>query len=139
MRALMRWLMILGCVLGMAIPPAFSEAAAGAASEPDRVDAIMGRYNLHPAFAKLGRGLSNVFGGWLEVPLNINRHYSKDDTGGSLFTGTIYGLFKGLVRTGVGAYETLTFFLPYPEQFAPILPTLEYFQQPPRRKPLALG
>ena len=133
---LARWLIILGCVLWLAIPPAFGEAAVGAAGEPDRVDAVMGRYNLHPAFAKLGRGLSNVFFGWLEIPLNLHQRYSPQDTAGSLFTGAAYGIVKGFVRTGVGAYEAVTFFLPYPEQFAPILPTLEYFQRAPERTPL---
>jgi len=45
---------------------------------------------------------------------------------------------KGAVRTAVGAYETVTFFLPYPEEFAPILPTLEYYQHSTKRKPLPL-
>ena len=135
MTVVTRWGVVFGCVLGLAIPPAFGEVAAGPAAEPDRVDAIMGHYRLHPAFAKLGRGLSNVVGGWLEVPLNIHRYYSTMDTAGSLFTGAIAGLFKGGVRTGVGAYEAVTFFLPYPAEFAPILPTLEYFQHAPTRRP----
>lgn len=104
----------------------------------DRVDEAMGRYNLQPAFEKLGRGLSNVLFGWLEVPLNIDKRYAPSDTGGSVLTGTAVGLFKGLVRTGVGAYETVTFFLPYPENFAPILPTLPYFQHHTKRRPLPL-
>ncbi len=90
------------------------------------------------AFEKLGRGVSNFLGGWLEIPLGIHKRYATSDTAGSLFTGTAVGAFKGLVRTGVGAYETVTFFLPYPEDFAPILPTLEYFQHHTRRKPLPL-
>jgi len=101
----------------------------------DRVDEVMGRYNLHPAFAKLGRGVANAVGGWLELPLNLQQRYTEQDTAGSLFTGAAYGLFKGLVRTGVGLYETVTFFLPYPEDFAPILPTLEYFRQTSPRRP----
>jgi len=98
----------------------------------------MGRHNLHPAFEKLGRGLSNALGGWLEIPLTIHRRYATSDTGASFFTGAAHGLFRGLVRTGVGIYETATFFLPYPEHFAPILPTLEYFQRTTRRERLPL-
>jgi len=138
MRGAMRWVVVLCCAAWLGIPAAFGETAAGTAGGRDRVDEVMGRYNLHPAFAKLGRGLSNVVGGWLEIPLNIHRYYSEQDTAGSLFTGAASGMFKGVVRTGVGAYETLTFFLPYPEGFAPILPTLEYFQQAPRRESLSL-
>ena len=104
----------------------------------DRVEEAMGRYNLHPAFQKGGRGAANFFGGWLEVPLNIHQRYSRSDTAGSMFTGLAYGLFKGVVRTGVGLYEMVTFFLPYPEEFAPILPTLPYYQKEPKRPPYPL-
>jgi putative exosortase-associated protein (TIGR04073 family) len=93
----------------------------------------MGRYNLHPAFEKLGRGLANSFGGWLEIPLGIHRRFSPEDTAGSFLTGAATGLFRGVVRTGVGIYETATFFLPYPEDFRPILPTLAYFDSEARK------
>lgn len=104
----------------------------------DRVDVIMGRYNLQPAFEKLGRGASNALFGWLEVPLNIDKRYSASDTVGSGLTGAGIGVVKGAVRMGVGVYEAVTFFLPYPEHFAPILPTLPYFQKTGKRKPLPL-
>lgn len=134
-----RWgRMVLGgwlCLIGIAAGPAWGEAPPPPAPQ-DRVDEVMGRYNLHPAFAKLGRGVSNALGGWLEIPLNVHKRYAASDTGGSLATGLVYGLFKGLVRTGVGVYETVTFCLPYPEHYAPVLPTLEYFQRHTKRKPL---
>jgi hypothetical protein len=38
----------------------------------------------------------------------------------------------------VGLYEAVTFFLPYPENFAPILPTLPYFEKNKKRRPLPL-
>ncbi len=104
----------------------------------DQVDQMLGRYNLYPAFEKLGRGCSNALGGWLEVPYNIDQRFSKSDTAGSFFTGAARGIVKGVVRTAVGAYEVVTFFLPYPENFAPILPTLPYFQKHTKRKPLPL-
>ena len=104
----------------------------------DRVDALMTRHNLHPAFEKLGRGVANFFLGWTEIPLNVHKRYQTSDTGSSFMTGIAHGLFKGIVRTGVGAYEAMTFFLPYPENFAPILPTLDYFQQQTKRKRLPL-
>ena len=97
----------------------------------DPVEEFMAEHRLHPAFQKLGRGVSNVLWGWLEVPLNIHKRFTRTDTAGSVVTGLVVGVFKGGVRTAVGVYETVTFFIPYPENFAPILPTLEYFQQPP--------
>ena len=126
------------CALGLGTPLGWAEKDVSTPMGQDRVDEMMGKYNLNPAFTKLGRGASNFFGGWLEVPLNIQKHYAKNDTAGSLFTGTAHGLFRGLLRTAVGAYEVVTFFLPYPENFAPILPTLEYFQKTPGREPLLL-
>ncbi len=134
----------LKCLTVLAVLALVAGAAASADSMParqqDPVDELLGRYNLHAAFDKGGRGLSNFFFGWLEVPLGVHRRYAAQDTAGSFFTGLGLGFFKGLVRTGVGIYETVTFFLPYPEHFAPILPTLEYFQKPgtPGRKPLPL-
>ena len=82
----------------------------------------------------VGRGASNLFGGWLEVPLNIHRRRSRTDSAASYFTGAAIGAFRGLARTGVGVYEVVTFFIPIPQQYAPILPTLEYFQKNPRRE-----
>ena len=133
-----QWVWIIGAllVLGCSVASAEDESQISPAHSADRVDELMGRYNLHPAFRKLGRGLSNIAGGWLEVPLNVQKRYEENNTVASLFTGTVYGFVKGIARTGVGAYETVTFFLPYPEDFAPILPTLEYFQRKDKRKPL---
>ena len=130
-----RWAVAVLLLAGMIAPAGGSEESATAVPPQDRVDEAMGRYNLHPAFAKLGRGTANTLGGWMELPLNIQQRYTERDTAGSLFTGVAYGVFKGLVRTGVGLYEVVTFFLPYPEEFAPILPTLEYFRKPSTRRP----
>ena len=130
---------VLVCVVGITgLSLARAEESAPSATGQDRVDEMLGRYNLQPAFEKLGRGVSNTLFGWLEIPLNIDRRYAANDTVGSGVTGAAVGVVKGLVRTVVGAYETVTFLLPYPENFAPILPTLPYFQKSNRRKPLPL-
>ena len=133
-----RGVLSLALLLSLNVPLAWAREEASAPQGQDRVDALMLRYNLHPAFEKLGRGVANLFGGWLEVPLNIHKRYTLTDTGGSFLTGAAHGVFKGVVRTGVGLYETVTFFLPYPENYAPILPTLEYFKRSPKREPLPL-
>ncbi len=135
-----RW-MALGLLFAMAVASSAvraDEAATAPSGGQDRVDEMMGRYNLQPAFDKLGRGVSNALFGWLEVPVNIDKRYSMSDTAGSWLTGAGIGVVKGVVRTGVGVYEAVTFFLPYPENFAPILPTLPYFQKTGKRKPLPL-
>ena len=139
MRHVRCWIMSLTLGLAFWSTPGWAQDSSPAVpAGQDRVDQLMGRYNLYPAFTKLARGLSNFFLGWTELPLNIGKWYSKSDIGGSFFTGAAHGVFKGFVRTGVGLYETVTFFLPYPEDFAPILPTLEYFRRDTRRGPLPL-
>ena len=138
MRAMLRWLMLgmMLCSMGVAdVRAEYNEPTIGG---QDRVDAMMSRHNLGLAFTKLGRGVSNFFLGWLEIPLNIQKRYTTSDTVGSSLAGTATGFFKGAARTGVGLYETLTFFFPMPEHFEPILPTLEYFQKHTKRRPLPL-
>ena len=105
-------------------------------TDTDYVDTTLGKYGLHPAFEKLGRGISNILGGWLEIPLNIQHHYSTRDTAGSIAIGMVYGAVYAVYRTGVGVYETATFLLPYPENYEPILPPVPYFTKDERRKPL---
>ena len=114
------------------------EPAHPAPGSPDVVDQFIGENHIPPAIEKLGRGVTNVAGGWLEIPLNIGKRYVPADAGTSLVVGAVYGLVKGVFRTGVGVYEAVTFFLPIPENFAPILPTLEYFKRTPKRERLPL-
>ena len=129
-------LILMGCLVACRVQ---AEDTPTPPAGTDRTDEVLLRYNLHPAFEKLGRGLGNTVGGWLELPLNIQKRYAPGDAASSIFTGAVLGLVKGAVRTGVGAYEVVTFWLPYPEHYAPILPTLEYFNRADtRREPLLL-
>ena len=138
MKANSRWLALGLLILGMGTVNGWADDREPVAGGQDRVDAIMSRHNVSVALTKLGRGVSNLLFGWLEIPLNVQKRYTTTDTVGSGLAGTAIGIFKGAVRTGVGRYETVTFFLPYPEHFEPILPTLEYFQKHTKRKPLPL-
>ena len=45
---------------------------------------------------------------------------------------------RRLLHRRIKRSPTATFFLPYPEDFAPILPTLEYYKQGERHRPLPL-
>jgi putative exosortase-associated protein (TIGR04073 family) len=80
-------------------------------------------------FLKLGRGLSNIAFGWMEIPITMKHGYEHQDQGAGFFGGLVLGAAKGLGRTAIGFYEALTFWLPQPEYYQPILPTLEYFQR----------
>ena len=110
-----------------------------ASQRSGRCDECATRSTVPPAFEKLGRGMANTAGGWLEIPLTMHQNYTEQDTGTSLAAGAVHGIVKGIVRTGVGVYEIVTFWLPLPKHFAPILPTLEYYNhlgKTPRPLPL---
>ena len=70
---------------------------------------------------KLGRGVANVATGILELPNNIVSVTEED----GYVAGVTYGIMKGLawsvVRIAVGAYETVTFLVPIPFHYDPIL------------------
>jgi putative exosortase-associated protein (TIGR04073 family) len=132
------WLVMGLIVLVLEIPLGWAESSSSEPAGPDRIDHFAGHHRLHPAFDKLGRGVANALFGWLEVPATASLRYEERDTAGSLLAGAAYGAVRGVVRTAVGVYEAATFFLPYPEDFAPILPTLAYFQKGETRRPLPI-
>ncbi|MFA5068745.1 MAG: exosortase system-associated protein, TIGR04073 family [Candidatus Omnitrophota bacterium] len=71
---------------------------------------------------KLGRGIVNIATGWVELPKNI---YDISVEKNNPLMGITYGTLKGLgmtvVRTGAGAYDTVTFLFPVPQDYQPIL------------------
>ena len=97
--------MVVLCVAAIALP-AFAEEGS--------VIEKMGK--------KLGRGIVNIVTGWVELPMNI--YDTSVDTNNPLM-GITYGTLKGLgmavVRTGAGAYDTVTFLFPMPQDYSPIL------------------
>ena len=70
---------------------------------------------------KLGRGLGNLLFGFLEVPINIVDAAEED----GYIAAVTYGVGKGVgmfaLRTGVGIYEVVTFLIPLPFHYEPIL------------------
>lgn len=71
---------------------------------------------------KLGRGLANIFAGWAEIPKEIYERSRDAETLGSIvFTAPVVGIAKAAGRTAVGFFETVTFFLPIPEEYGPII------------------
>ena len=63
---------------------------------------------------KLGRGLSNMFTGFVEVPKNISREWRKSDPATGVIVGGVKGVGWGFTRFATGAYETFTFPVPAP-------------------------
>lgn len=70
---------------------------------------------------KLGRGMANTLTGFLELPANIVDAAEED----GFIAAATYGIVKGfamtLLRTTVGVYETVTFVIPLPWGYGPIL------------------
>jgi len=71
----------------------------------------------HP-IDKAGRGITNVLTCWIELPKQT--HLGTQES--NAIVGTGRGLVKGLsltlLRAGLGVYEAVTFFIPYPGGFA---------------------
>jgi putative exosortase-associated protein (TIGR04073 family) len=73
---------------------------------------------------KLGRGLANLLLGWGEIPkeVYVESQEKKPESFGSIFVeAPVVGFGKAVGRTAVGIFETLTFFLPMPGDYAPIV------------------
>lgn len=64
------------------------------------------------ASEKLGRGISNVAFGWLDIPKGIESVGQEHNFLAGLTWGPIYGTGQALKRTLVGAYEVVTFPVP---------------------------
>ena len=72
---------------------------------------------------KLGRGLSNFFFGWTEIPVTM---YEKMEQGKPLTylltTAPVLGTTQAVMRMGVGVYEVFSFYMAYPVgDYEPIL------------------
>lgn len=70
-----------------------------------------------PCFAesfldKLGRGLINDATGWCEYPRQIVETSKEDNVAVGLTWGQVKGTAYAVGRTGLGVYDTGTFYLP---------------------------
>ncbi|MEW6170275.1 MAG: exosortase system-associated protein, TIGR04073 family [Candidatus Omnitrophota bacterium] len=70
---------------------------------------------------KLGRGLTNTASGWLELVKQPYETTKAENLLAGLTVGILKGVGMGLVRTGVGIYELITFPIPAPKGFEPLL------------------
>ncbi len=70
---------------------------------------------------KLGRGMTNIVTGILELPYAIDTELDE----GGIYKGIPFGIIKGLVRSavrvGAGLYEFISFPIELPEDYLPIL------------------
>jgi putative exosortase-associated protein (TIGR04073 family) len=75
---------------------------------------------------KLGRGLANLGAGWLTFFTTVEETGKSDGILAAATYGFIKGIAKAVQRTLVGAYETITFPIPKPKDYAPILTNPEF-------------
>ena len=76
---------------------------------------------------KLGRGLCNI----VTCPLELSKGIQDTHMESGLFAALTYGIIRGFVNTGirlgVGCYEVVTFPVPIPGDYEPILTDPEFF------------
>ena len=67
---------------------------------------------------KAGRGVTNILTSWIELPKHLELGMQEDNP----FTGIGWGVMKGAglfaTRFVLGAYETVSFLVPYPAGYA---------------------
>ena len=80
--------------------------------------AIAGDYN---AAEKLGRGIANFFTGWVEIPAEFGRVIEKKGDLAAVFVAPFTGIAKAIGRTAVGLYDALTFPIPFPSGYKPVI------------------
>ena len=76
---------------------------------------------------KLCRGALNATTAILEIPKNIRDAGKEGGVGMALTYGAVKGVFWFVGRTLVGLYEIVTFPIPIPRYYEPILLDPEYF------------
>ena len=70
---------------------------------------------------KFGRGFINGTTFWLELPLAWYHYADQRDPFTMFFYGTADGIVQSGDRLAGGAYETVTFFIPSPRYYKPVL------------------
>lgn len=70
---------------------------------------------------KLGRGAANVFTSVVEVPKNISNEWRKSDPVTGVIVGTVKGFAWWGTRVAVGAFEVVTFPVPVPANYEPLM------------------
>ncbi len=65
---------------------------------------------LEKALTKLGRGLSNLFLGWAEIPMTFDRKLKQGKPLGYLIgVVPVLGSARAVMRTGTGVFEVVSF------------------------------
>jgi len=76
---------------------------------------------------KLGRGMANVITCPLEVPYRMSETNEESGPFAAFTWGILDGFFRTGMRLVVGGYEILTFPIPFPWDYKPIIDDPEFF------------
>ena len=79
---------------------------------------------------KAGRGITNVLTSWIEIPKNIQLGVQEDNPVTGALWGAVKGFGLGGTRLLVGLYETVTFPIPYPKDYASPYEAMELSDYP---------
>ena len=71
--------------------------------------------------SKLNRGVWNVFTGWGEIPRQMIKSGHDRGWWAVLPVGIPAGAIMTVARTGVGAFEAITFFIPIDDSYGPVM------------------
>jgi len=71
---------------------------------------------------KLQRGIINIATGWVELPKQfITETNERGNMGGFVFVGPLKGITFAVARTLGGVYDVVTFLIPLPENYEPLI------------------
>jgi len=87
-----------------------------------------GRVYAGDPIQKLARGITNVATGWVEIPKEIGRSVEKSGDFAGLVVGPFKGIAKAIGRTVVGVYEAVTFLIPLPRRYEPVIEPAYVFE-----------
>lgn len=82
------------------------------------------------AFTKLTRGFVNIVTGWVEIPKRIHETTQTSGAAAGWTWGLLRGLGYGFVRTAAGCYELVTFPVPAPPGYEPVIQPEFVFTEP---------
>jgi putative exosortase-associated protein (TIGR04073 family) len=108
-------------VLVVLVAFSFEGLVAGAYAE-----GIKTGFSLQCSTDKLMRGVANLADSLVEVPGTMMRKSNKEGVLSGMTFGMVEGVFNTVKRAMAGAWEIVTFPIPVPENYDPILPEPEF-------------
>lgn len=70
---------------------------------------------------KLGRGITNILTGWFEIFKEIGLQVEESGDMAGIIVGPFKGIAKWIGRTAAGVYDVVTFLIPFPEGYEPLI------------------